>query len=124
MDWNDMDMWTTSPFEQKAQEPATSPEGVKEYDYEIINRMLAGSATMKQLKPTWALNPADDDAELISKMIMGSKNRNVNELAFADIIKANHWSEPPVLASSKAEYFLCGLMRRKGKVTHSGKSQC
>ena len=112
MDFNNMDMWTTSPFEQPAsQGPArTSTVGTMEYDYEIINRMIAGSAMAKKMQPTWAINPEDDDAALISKMILGSKHHNNKE--------------SPLINSSKVVFFWDGLLRRSSNNKYSGKSQC
>jgi hypothetical protein len=73
--------------------------------------MILGSAKAKQSNPVWALSPADDDAELISKMITGSRH---------------YGTEAFVHTGIKTDFCLpaFGSKRQNANTKYSGKSQC
>ena len=79
MDWNNMDMWTTSPFAVGIIElpSSTSTGAPKVYrDFEIVNMMIAGSAKNKQTKTPRLIDETTDpycNDDFITKMIQGSK---------------------------------------------------
>jgi len=77
MDWNNMDMWTTSPFAIGIVElPSSNAVAPKVYrDYEIVNMMITGSS--KNRKTPRLIDEKSDpycNDDFITKMIEGSKN--------------------------------------------------
>ena len=83
MDWNSMDMWTTSPFVIGIVElPSSNAVAPKVYrDYEIVNMMITGSA--KNRKTPRLVDENNDpycNDDFITKMIEGSKNFPKNVL--------------------------------------------
>ena len=78
MDWNSMDMWTTSPFAVGISElpSSQSTDAPKVYrDFEIVNMMIIGSAKNKIKSPRLIDEKTDPycNDEFITKMIQGSK---------------------------------------------------
>ena len=76
MDWNSMEMWTTSPFavDYKLNSSTKTGETKVYRDYEIVNMMIQGSA--KKKKPPRLFDETKDpysNDEFITKMVQGSK---------------------------------------------------
>ena len=82
MDWNSMDMWTTSPFAIGIVELPSLVQPKVYRDWEIVNMMVAGSAKNKSKTPRLIDEKHDPycNDEFIRKMIEGSKNFPKNVL--------------------------------------------